>query len=507
MRGGVHSKKKTARKSFPSPRPSPQNGEGEQLTNVATGVFYPQAIPGTNKFVAQHYFGRGYDVVEFEAPASTSLKTKACSGKKKNCVPSTASAFSPSNSTDASPLKLSAPTTLKLQNAAMDSPESQPESQAANGEYPVKKYNPFNKLFVPRFITPGVYMTDNIWVVSASVANSDPLGWHIWGGNVNYRSDAEFVGGNFLYTYNRWYTPFYVGFSDYVVNFGDVFRTSRAYFEEHKRVYAGVRLPAGQQKLDLYYYLDNRSDDKHVAGAFTPFLNIGNFAGFHLNYSLNRSSRYPASISPEGGPKLRLSLDISSTALGAKAGNQSRIFELDIREYIPVPWSKRQVFALRAAGGYNFGDDIFQGVFRLGSATGEGFLTDYTPYLLTLRGLPQITYSGEGGMVFSGEYRFPLVDVQRGLGTGPLYLKNLHMALFADYGTVFDTAPKLSEFLLGVGAELRANFVIGYGLPITGRLGYGIIVKGREFLGGLTDPLTNASIKNGTLILELGTSF
>jgi len=155
----------------------------------------------------------------------------------------------------------------------------------------------------------------------------------------------------------------------------------------------------------------------------------------------------------------------------------------------------------------NFGDKIFQGVFRLGSAAGEGFLTEYTPYLLTLRGLPQITFSGEGGMLFSGEYRLPLVDIQRGLGTGPIFLKNLHMAFFADYGTVFDTSPKLNEFLLGVGTELRGNFVVGYGLPLTARLGYGIIVKGRKFLGGLTDPITNNSIKNGVLILELGTSF
>lgn len=472
----------------PTPAPMKKNKKGRiarksspqktaptltQLTQVLTGVFYPQPIANSNKIIVQNYFGRGYDVMEFEEK-----------GTQEN------------NNTS-----------ITLKASDLSPPESQPESLPSASDYPVKKYNPFNKLFFPRYIMPSAFMNDNIWVLSASVGNSDPLGRHIWIGDINYRSDAQFVGGDFLYTYNRWYTPFFVGFNDYVVNFGDVFRTSRAYFEEHKRVYAGLRLPAGQHKLDLYYYLDNRSDDKHVAGAFTPFLNIGNFAGFHLNYIFNRTTRYPASISPEGGPKIRFSLDISDTALGAKRGNQTRIFELDAREYIPLPWSENHVFALRATGGYNFGDKIFQGVFRLGSATGEGFLTDYTPYLLTLRGLPQITFAGEGGMVFSGEYRLPLVNVQRGLGTGPLYLKNLHMAFFADYGTVFDTSPKLNEFLLGVGAELRGNFVIAYGLPITGRLGYGIIVKGREFLGGLTDPLTKASIKNGVVILELGTSF
>jgi hypothetical protein len=81
------------------------------------------------------------------------------------------------------------------------------------------------------------------------------------------------------------------------------------------------------------------------------------------------------------------------------------------------------------------------------------------------------------------------------------------MVFFADYGTVVNDSVTFDKFLLGVGAELRGDFVIGYGLPITGRLGYGIIVDGREFIQGLTDPILGNDIKYGTLILTLGTSF
>ncbi len=442
--------------------------EPTQLSNVLTGVFYPQPIAGTNKVIVQNYFGRGYDIMEFEETNAGQFVNKQF-----------------------------------LTNHS----ESQAESLPTTSNYKIEKYNPFKKLFIPRYLMPGIYFNDGILVASASIANSDPLGRHIWVGDINYRSDAQFVGGDFIYTYNRWYTPLYVGYNDFVVNYGDVFRTNHQFFEEHKRVFGGVRLPLGWQKLDAYYYFEDRSDDKHVAGPFTSFLNLGKFAGFNLTYTLNRSSKFPASISPEGGPRFRVTLDMSDTALGASHRNQTKVIEADLREYIPIPWAKHHVFALRAAGGYNFGDKIFQGVFRLGSSVGEGVLTEYTPRLYPLRGLPQITFAGEGAMLFSGEYRFPLVYPQRGLGTGPLFLKDLNMALFADYGTVFDNSPKLSEFLLGVGAELRGDFVIGYGLPITGRLGYGIIVKGREFLGGLTDPLTKTSIKNGVIILQLGTSF
>jgi len=168
---------------------------------------------------------------------------------------------------------------------------------------------------------------------------------------------------------------------------------------------------------------------------------------------------------------------------------------------------RNHVLAFRLAGGINFGDKLLQGTFRLGSALGEGVLTGQTPHLYTLRGLPQITFAGERALLLSGEYRLPLVDPERGLGTGPVQLNKLYAVFFADYGSVFNGGLNFNNFLLGVGMELRADFVLGYGLPITGRLGYGIIVSGRQFINGLTDPITGASIKNGALILELGTSF
>jgi hypothetical protein len=81
------------------------------------------------------------------------------------------------------------------------------------------------------------------------------------------------------------------------------------------------------------------------------------------------------------------------------------------------------------------------------------------------------------------------------------------MVFFADYGSVFNGNIDFNNFLMGVGAELRGDFILGYGLPLTIRLGYGIIVLGREFIQGLTDPITGAAVSNGTVIFSLGTSF
>lgn len=201
-----------------------------------------------------------------------------------------------------------------------------------------------------------------------------------------------------------------------------------------------------------------------------------------------------------------MDFQVSDKIFGSNEPNEQVIFSGDLREYIRLPLNGH-VLALRLAGGITFGDRLFQGTFRLGSATGESIISGPTPRLFTLRGLPQVTFSGEKALLLSGEYRLPLVYPERGAGTGPIFLKRMHMAFFADYGTVFNGNLNFNNFLLGVGAELRGDLVIGYGLPVTVRVGYGIIVVGRQFIQGLTAPITNTALSNGTLILELGTSF
>ena len=82
-------------------------------------------------------------------------------------------------------------------------------------------------------------------------------------------------------------------------------------------------------------------------------------------------------------------------------------------------------------------------------------------------------------MLFSTEYRFPIVEPHRGVGTVPFFLKDISGALFADYGNAWNAGENGSnsfrhffdEFLLGVGGELRGNFILGHGLLVHGRLG------------------------------------
>ncbi len=465
----------------------------EQISNVLTGIFAPQPFKNGEIF-AQHYFGKGYDLVSFEENSAAALDSAYSSLRASH----TGSASTNSAS-------FSSP----LGSSTTQSPAQKESSVSENlpREFKIKDYNPFSKFFVPRYVMPGFFIGDGVGIFSAMLGSQDPLAYHQWMGDITYRTDAKFVGGDFIYTYNRYHIPVYFGFTDYVTSYGDLFDTDENFYEARMRGFAGFQYTKKNHRFDFYYTFEHRASESNLPAGAKELLNLGNFAGVGASYQYRKVEKKPASISLEKGPRIRLGVEILDTVLGAGERNEIKILEADVREYLKIPKTKHHVLALRAAGGVNLGDRLFQGVFRLGSDIGEGLLSSTSPRLYPLRGLPQISFAGDRALLFSAEYRLPLYFVDRGLGTTPFFLKDLHLAFFGDLGSVFNHELRWDNFLLGVGGELRADMFLGYGLPVTGRLGYGIIVKGREYLGRLTDPLTGASIKNGVLILQLGTSF
>jgi len=518
------------------------SGVTEQVSNVLTGLFNPHFTG--DKMVVQNYYGRGYDLKTFSytpqeirpVAAQSSKKGKHRRGRREKSseVAAKNTASENSSSTAVNPTvqptsssgqpysdldlpETKAPTKVSLsKDKTKDSelsiaplptpaPEEAPLDPALLGDLKPKKYNPFKKLFIPRYFQPNILFGDSI-LISLGTGASDPIGRHVWAGGVTYRTDANHLGGYFTYSYNRLQPSLFLNFFDFVVNYGDIFGTGSNFFEQRDRLSVGASIGTGMHSIAGYYFFEHRSADSAIPPGVILPPTLGNFSGFGMKYTFTRVSKYPASISLEGGPRIQIGVEGTSQALGSSPNNEQLIFSGDIREYVPLPM-KNHVLAFRLAGGIAFGDTLLQGTFRLGSALGEGVLTGQTPRLYTLRGLPQITFAGERALLMSGEYRLPLVNPERGLGTGPIHLNKLYMVFFADYGSVFNGDIDFHNFLLGVGSELRGDFIIGYGLPITARIGYGIIVSGRQFIQGLTDPITGAAVKNGTVILQLGTSF
>jgi hypothetical protein len=263
-------------------------------------------------------------------------------------------------------------------------------------------------------------------------------------------------------------------------------------------------MPFGFQRVSLQYFFEDRSEQSGLPPG-TTLPTLGNYAGFYAQYSYGKMRSTAAAISPEGGDRVTVGLEGTNSAFGSSNNLEQIVISGDVRKYILMPYSKHHVVALRAAGGAAFGDQLLQGNFVLGGSLGESVFSGSSTRLFTLRGLPLATFSRDRAWVASAEYRMPLFRLQRGLGTWPFALNSAHLAFFTDIGDAFNN-PAFKP-MLGIGAEIRGDFILAYHLPVMGRLGYGVIVTNRNRITGATDSLTGADARNGVVILEVGTSF
>ncbi|OGQ04389.1 MAG: hypothetical protein A3F82_04415 [Deltaproteobacteria bacterium RIFCSPLOWO2_12_FULL_44_12] len=476
----------------------------QRLTQVLTGVFQPALSPDGNTLLARYYNGDGYDIRKVPLDGLMTVDSGPRTKDKKIKNEKSEEGLK-ANATDVQPTSLAR------------SQQSEPQVT----DYEPHKYNPFRgSLFLPRYVLPGFIVLDNGLLVSGATGGNDPLHYHNWIGGATYRTDAKHLGYFGRYTFSRYQPTFGIGIDDSAVDFGTLsFSTGNTYhfYEERRQAYAFFSVPLGtRQAVGASYFYEDRMPITGILANEAAALNLGIFSGININYVYGDRTAYPASISPtEKGRTLRLNGTITDGRLGANEQNEQKIFSGDYREYIPL--GKNHVIAMRAAGGIAFGDAILPGTFSLGGSLGEGALTGGTSSRsFSLRGLPLSTLVRDKVMLLSTEYRLPLVSPQRGLGTWPIFLNNLHLGFFADYGDAWGRATDptknglrdfFDDFFLGVGAELRGDFVIGHGLPLTGRVGYARIMVNRDRLGNLRDPFLNNLVRNGMFILQWGSSF
>ena len=145
-----------------------------------------------------------------------------------------------------------------------------------------------------------------------------------------------------------------------------------------------------------------------------------------------------------------------------------------------MPWLRHHSLAVHVTSGTSGGS--FPGsAFFVGGFVDVPF-TDTVRTLLqqgvflqqggvVLRGYPSGVEAGRNVALFNAEYRFPIVNVDRGPSTLPLMFNRLSGNVFVDYGSAFDDAAT-ALFKTGVGAELWGEMTVGYFVPFTMRLGY-----------------------------------
>ena len=241
----------------------------------------------------------------------------------------------------------------------------------------------------------------------------------------------------------------------------------RSYVVSHTVSRVGANLPMPADKLDPYE---------------TPSIPVRGLAStMHFGYAFSNAERYLWSIGPERGYSLNLNFDITDPLLGSDFAGFAT--NGDFSTYFLMPWLKHHSLALHAGGGTSGGSFPGRGAFFVGGFVDLPVVDTVRNFLIqggiTLRGYAPVAVAGRSYALGNAEYRFPIVNIDRGDSTLPIFLNRISGSVFVDYGSAFDVF-RDARFKTGVGGELWFDTLLGYVAPFTFRVGY---AKGLASLG------------------------
>lgn len=425
-------------------------GRVRQITNVVSGAYMPEPSPDGKTLAYVGYTTAGFDL--FAMPIDESTWTDA-----------------------------------------PDYVDDRPEAPTiTDKKWDVKPYNPWPTLIPRRY---GVQLTEGSFgrVFIATAAQSDITNIH----TVTLTSVTEFekpeIQGSIAYTYAR--LPFDMGiglfrtitprggysigaFQPTVVQETTGIATSisysqptafdsRSYVITYSAARTGAELPLPADKLDPY--------------AMPSFPPRGLASSIHLGFNYSNAERYLWGVGAERGYSLSLGFDLTDPKLGSDfAGFVSNG---DLTIYYLMPWLRHHSVALHAGAGTSGGTFPGRGAFYVGSFVELPIVDTVRNVLIqggvTLRGYPSVIEAGRSYALGNIEYRFPIVNVDRGPSTLPFFLNRITGNVFLDYGSAFDVLGN-AQPKTGTGAELWFDTTLGYVASFTFRLGY---ARGLSFGG------------------------
>ena len=322
-----------------------------------------------------------------------------------------------------------------------------------------RRYDPFRTL-APRFWSPILEVDDEELSIGALTAGIDALGRHAYYGGARWstRARPDWYAG---YTYDRWRPIVFGSISDDT----DPWETDGTLRTTEVNAGALVRFRRIRRSQLLFGSFHGATEVVDCASCEPAVDATIARRALRAAWSIDTSRRYGYSISNEHGFSLTASSEWTRKALGA-TGNGGAVIA-DGRAYVHVG-PRHAALALRAAVAGAWGDPRVRRVFAPGGAGPQtGDIEFDLDAIALVRGFDTGDVNGSRAAVLNVDYRFPLAWIERGVGTWPLFLRSLHGAVFADAGAAWESRLTRRDRRASLGAELSADVVVAYSLPLT----------------------------------------
>jgi hypothetical protein len=425
-----------------------------QLTHTTGGATWPVVSPDGQSIVYAGYTATGFDL--FRVPYA----------------PDTAN-----------------PTTAGLQNPRTLEPQNPGTPEPATRQASI--YRPWPTL-PPTSWSPVIDRTNDVWRVGAGVAGVDVLGYHAYSAEITTLTGAPSaapsarLNWDLTYVYGRWRPGVfaaasretrYVGVS--LQDTADILNASREQTEAEIGVFVPV-LHARVSQVAVASFLRGSARLTTASGEQSLDRAAARFA-----WSFRSAHQFGRSISFERGVVAGVTTELVRRALGSTA--DATTMTADARVYGPG-LARHHVLAVRAAGGATTGDRAVGRTFFLGGAGSNGSPIDFGAGAISLlRGFQTDAFAGTHVALVNADYRFPLLQIERGAGTLPIFLHTIHGSIFADAGQVWTRRFSAGSLKTSFGGEIAARLVVGYGLNVSVAAG---VARGHDGAGRVPDQTT-----------------
>ena len=356
----------------------------------------------------------------------------------------------------------------------------------------------FWRTFFPRTLVPSAFdfQSGSLFsTVGLTLQLEDVIGFHSATVSYEWLTDVRKSSGSFSYRFTQLYPNFDVGFgrsyryrSGYTrylydpppgsvgAGTGKPYQVD-GYLEQISAAQAGMSLPilrADRHSADFsldysfinYRNLDAKDDlvDPNAPVSTQP--EVGNVASLVLGFSYDNREDVRYSYGNETGRRLAFDLTLSDKHLGSDY-DDLRISGA-YSEYLRMPWAGHQVLALRLSGGASSGGLRRRGAFRIGglSEDQDVIQTVLARTAMTdggLRGYDPGIFGGQYFGLLNAEYRIPLVDLDRGIGSVPGFFERMVVVVFTDWGMAWTDPIQWKDLVGSIGGTLITKLRFGYG--------------------------------------------